>query len=249
MSQITRLFNIYLHVLSSSLVCRLSLQCSQWIFSIVSVIAINGPCFTQILEQAAVMSAINWWWLHRKNTGCVPFLPAISFTLNMTSSRQNMEGMNRSLNATSDHHSDDIRQVIQHPNPDIEQQVEACEKSIIGKVLSEKRMSPYQAEDATHLIWPDLIGNFYLRCPAPNIFVIKFDERDDLNFVLVGTPWSLDGKLFIIHAWNPTINYRELDFQNQTFWTALKNLPLEFMNSVVPRQMGSLIGNVLKVDP
>lgn len=138
MSKVARLFNNYLHVLSSSLVCRLlattfeyahldnylllvSFQCSQWLFHIVRVIEITYPRSTQILEPIAVTNAINWWWVHPTNTGFIPFLLAISLLLSTASSRQNLEGMNRSLNDASDHHSEEIKRVIQHPNPDIEQ--------------------------------------------------------------------------------------------------------------------------------
>ncbi|RZC49685.1 hypothetical protein C5167_018106 [Papaver somniferum] len=71
----------------------------------------------------------------------------------------------------------------------------------------------------------------------------------DYNNVLTGAPWNVDGYLMVLKEWHPTNDPRNIDFSIQQYWLDIKKLPPEFLNAEVVHQIGSIAGNVLKLEP
>ncbi|XP_026420215.1 uncharacterized protein LOC113316211 [Papaver somniferum] len=97
---------------------------------------------------------------------------------------------------------------------------------------------PFLAEDDLQVIEIDT-----------NIMVFKFKDLDTLKKIFVTRPWSITGYLVMLHHYNPTIPYQELDWTNQAFWIQLRHLLLEHLKVDTVRKIGALMGEVIVVDP
>ncbi|RZC45927.1 hypothetical protein C5167_038886 [Papaver somniferum] len=145
--------------------------------------------------------------------------------------------------------SDDIREVVNVAQINPRLVLQGQEFNIIGKVITSSTMSRGQAERFARQIWGNNVGDFELRKKSKNLFTVKFETKEEWKWVLSEAPWCLDGFLWIIKPWNPTQNYGDMSFDKQQFWVIFKDLPREFLNVFVAREMGLILGEVLELDP
>uniref|UniRef100_A0A2N9J7Z2 Reverse transcriptase domain-containing protein n=1 Tax=Fagus sylvatica TaxID=28930 RepID=A0A2N9J7Z2_FAGSY len=89
-------------------------------------------------------------------------------------------------------------------------------------------------------------NSFYLQDVGDNIVLIEFEERSDLERVLLGEPWSYDKYLIAFQRVREGTAVEELPFNKVDFWVQLHNLPILCMKKAVAEQLGRSIGEVVR---
>ena len=81
-----------------------------------------------------------------------------------------------------------------------------------------------------------------------DFFLIRFSSSEDYDFVLRGGPWFIGGHYLAIMPWEPYFKASEAKLSSVAVWVRLPELPIEFYEASVLREIGSVIGPVLRVD-
>lgn len=81
-----------------------------------------------------------------------------------------------------------------------------------------------------------------------DFFLIKFSDDGDYDKVLRGGPWFIGEHFLAIKPWEPYFKASEANFTSVAVWVRLLELPIEFYDNTVLRQIGSAIGTVLRID-
>ena len=89
-------------------------------------------------------------------------------------------------------------------------------------------------------------NSFSLQDVGDNIVLIEFEERSDLERVLLWEPWSYDKYLIAFQQMGDGIAVEELPFNKVDFWVQIHNLPILCMKKSVVETMGKSIGEVLR---
>ncbi|XP_075633855.1 uncharacterized protein LOC142606378 [Castanea sativa] len=79
-------------------------------------------------------------------------------------------------------------------------------------------------------------------------FLIRFSCSDDYDNVLQGGPWFIGENFLAIKPWEPYFKAYEAKLTSMAIWVRLPELPIEFYNASVLKEIGSLIGPVLRID-
>ena len=81
-----------------------------------------------------------------------------------------------------------------------------------------------------------------------SFFLIRFNDSDDFDKVLRGDPWFIGGQFLVIKPWEPYFIAFESKLTSVAVWVRFPELPIEFYDAVVLREIGSVIGPVLRID-
>nr|POE70881.1 hypothetical protein CFP56_76266 [Quercus suber] len=79
-------------------------------------------------------------------------------------------------------------------------------------------------------------------------FLIRFSSTDDYDKVLRGGPWLIGGHFLAIKQWEPYFKASEAKLTSIAAWVRLPKLPIEFYDTSVLKEIGSVIGPVLRID-
>ena len=81
-----------------------------------------------------------------------------------------------------------------------------------------------------------------------DFFLIKFDQRSNYDKVLQGGPWFIGEHFLAIKPWKPYFKASEASFSSVAVWMKFLELPIEFYDPLVLREIGSAIRPVLRID-
>ena len=81
-----------------------------------------------------------------------------------------------------------------------------------------------------------------------DFFLIKFSAEEDYDKVLHGGPWFIGGHFLTIKPWKPYFKASEAKFSSVAVWVRLPELPIEFYDKIVLKEIGNAIGPVLRID-
>ncbi|KAF3969100.1 hypothetical protein CMV_007073 [Castanea mollissima] len=73
-------------------------------------------------------------------------------------------------------------------------------------------------------------------------FLIKFSEDSDYEKVLQGGPWFIEKHFLAIKPWEPYFKASKSTFSFVAVWIRFPELPIEFYDPLVLREIGSTIG-------
>ena len=79
-------------------------------------------------------------------------------------------------------------------------------------------------------------------------FLIRFSCSEDFDFVLRGGPWFIGGHYLAIMPWEPYFKAFEAKLSFVAVWVRLLKLPMEFYEASILKEIGSVIGPVLRID-
>nr|POE93131.1 hypothetical protein CFP56_58935 [Quercus suber] len=79
-------------------------------------------------------------------------------------------------------------------------------------------------------------------------FLIKFYCRDDYDKVLRGGPWFIGEHFLAIKPWEPYFRASGDNLKSVVVWVRFPELPIEFYDMEVLKEIGSAIGPVLRID-
>jgi len=81
-----------------------------------------------------------------------------------------------------------------------------------------------------------------------DFFLIKFSSMEDYDKVLRGGPWFVGEHFLTIRPWEPYFKASEAKFSSVAVWVRLPELPIEFYDREVLKEIGEAIGPVLRID-
>ena len=79
-------------------------------------------------------------------------------------------------------------------------------------------------------------------------FLIRFSCSDDFDRVLRGSPWFIGEHFLAIKPWEPYFKASKAKLTLVAVWVRLPELPIEFYDASVLKEIGSVIGPVLRVN-
>lgn len=83
---------------------------------------------------------------------------------------------------------------------------------------------------------------------CPNLFLVKFENHLDKQRVMQGCPWLFDSGLFFLKEFDGCIPPSKMDFNRESFWIHMYNLPLASMNEFMENFIGSTFRLVMDYD-
>ena len=81
-----------------------------------------------------------------------------------------------------------------------------------------------------------------------DFFLIKFSDDSDYDKVLRGDPWFIGEHFLAIKPWEPYFKASEATFSVVVVWIRFPELPIEFYDSSVLREIGGAIRPILRID-
>nr|POE60661.1 uncharacterized protein CFP56_41048 [Quercus suber] len=81
-----------------------------------------------------------------------------------------------------------------------------------------------------------------------DFFLVRFSAQEDLETVLKKGPWFIGEHFLSIHKWEANFKPLEALITLVAVWVCLNELPIEYYDARVLRQIGQALGNVLRVD-
>ena len=81
-----------------------------------------------------------------------------------------------------------------------------------------------------------------------DFFLIKFELQTNLDEALKKGPWFVGQKFLDIRQWEPEFKASKTTCSSITVWIRLPELPIEFYDPIMLKNMRSTIGPVLRID-
>ena len=81
-----------------------------------------------------------------------------------------------------------------------------------------------------------------------DFFLIRFSSTEDYDKVLRGGPWFVGEHFLAIRPWEPYFKASEAKLSSVAVWVRLFELPIEFYDREVLKEIGKAIGPVLCID-
>lgn len=79
-------------------------------------------------------------------------------------------------------------------------------------------------------------------------FLIRFSAKEDYGKALKDGPWFVSGHYLSMRNWEPNFNPSKANVATIAVWVRLPNLPIEYYEPSVLRDIGKAIGPVLRID-
>ncbi|XP_075667014.1 uncharacterized protein At4g02000-like [Castanea sativa] len=81
-----------------------------------------------------------------------------------------------------------------------------------------------------------------------DFILIRFSSINDYDKVLRGGPWIIGEYFLAIKPWEPYFKVFEAKLTSVVVWVRFSELPIEFYDAFILKEIGSVIGLVLRID-
>ncbi|RYR16647.1 hypothetical protein Ahy_B04g073681 [Arachis hypogaea] len=111
-------------------------------------------------------------------------------------------------------------EVLRFEDEDIQESIEKCKRSLIGKLLADRKFSSGTLEAALYAIWRQLEG-FRVMDHGKNLFQFFFSSEVDMLRVEKGGPWSFKNYILHLKRWREDNPIDEKEFSCVPIWIQL----------------------------
>jgi hypothetical protein len=134
-------------------------------------------------------------------------------------------------------------QYFVYPETIIQEGVQACSKSILGKIITDKTIYASSIQNGLESIWGAPQG---LKVQEIEGKILQFfmDKEEDQERILQGNPWIFRNSWLIIKPWDRETDPQSLDFNHVPIWVQLWGLPQHCKTKSMGESLGSLMGKV-----
>nr|POF19788.1 hypothetical protein CFP56_24785 [Quercus suber] len=80
-----------------------------------------------------------------------------------------------------------------------------------------------------------------------DFFLIKFSMQEDHTKVLKEGPWFVEGHYLSIRSWEPNFRPSSANLSSVVVWICLLELPIEYYDHSVLKEIGEAIGPILRI--
>lgn len=138
--------------------------------------------------------------------------------------------------------------VVIHDEIDIQEGMDDWAHSIIAKVFYEDTLSFGAAEKVARRIWKN-IGDFRFSHHDKNMYIIIFEKEADYKFLLKKKYSSFNGRLVLMHHWDPLVDANTLNWDLVVVEFELRHPPQEYQSRAFTDRLRGFVGTVMDVDP
>jgi hypothetical protein len=130
-----------------------------------------------------------------------------------------------------------------YPEKIVKEGVSACQRSILGKLITNKPVHVNSIQMGLDNIWGYPSG---LKVQEIEGKILQFfmDENLDQERILLGNPWIFRNSWLIVHPWDRNSDPSLLDFDHAPVWVQLWGLPPHCKTKQMGRCIGELLGKV-----
>ncbi|KAF5203904.1 zinc knuckle (CCHC-type) family protein [Thalictrum thalictroides] len=124
---------------------------------------------------------------------------------------------------------------------------ERWSRTLIGKLQTKKWFGEKEIRKELVRNW-NTTGKFDFSMVAEGICTVVFNKEADYTFVLENGPWDIHGFVMSFKEWSRDIILSDFEFPFFPMWIQIFGLPLERHSAKNVNMIGTLFGQVLKVD-
>ncbi|MCH94497.1 DUF4283 domain protein, partial [Trifolium medium] len=126
---------------------------------------------------------------------------------------------------------------------EIHEGISACNRSIIGKILTDKSIHVSSIQNGLESIWGAPEG-LQLQELGGRILQFFMNNQDDQDRILQGNPWIFRNSWLVVKPWDRETDIHTLDFDHVPVWIQLWGLPPHCKTKQMGESLGALMGKV-----
>lgn len=118
---------------------------------------------------------------------------------------------------------------------------------LAGKFCTKRRVNLESVARVLKTVWRTE-ENFELHDMGENKVLFQFGLKEDLDKVLLMSPWSFDKYILLLHKLEAGETVTKVKFDRVSFWVQVHGLPTMYQTKDAGRLIGETLGKVEKVD-
>ncbi|RYR49961.1 hypothetical protein Ahy_A07g036487 [Arachis hypogaea] len=138
-------------------------------------------------------------------------------------------------------------QIIQFGEEDIKEGLEKCTRSLVGRLMADRKFSAGTLEAALLAIWRQPVG-FKILDHGGNVFQLFFEKEIEMIRIENGAPWLFKNYILNLKRWKGEDSIVETEFLKVPIWIQLWGLPEHCKTKELGRKLGRVMGEVMDVD-
>ncbi|RYQ87864.1 hypothetical protein Ahy_B09g095407 [Arachis hypogaea] len=138
-------------------------------------------------------------------------------------------------------------QIIQFGEEDIKEGLEKCTRSLVGRLMADRKFSAGTLEAALLAIWRQPVG-FKVLDHGGNVFQFFFEKEIEMIRIENGAPWLFKNYILNLKRWKGEDSMVETEFLKVPIWIQLWGLPEHCKTKELGRKLGRVMGEVMDVD-
>ncbi|EOY19851.1 Zinc finger, CCHC-type-like protein [Theobroma cacao] len=119
---------------------------------------------------------------------------------------------------------------------------------LIGSVWEGKKVNKDAMVRTLCNLWKSK-GNLTIKEIQENIFLFRFEDKEDYERIREGRPWCFDRNIVVLKEFDEVfMEPEDVDYGKEEFWIHILGLPTRFMEREVACAIGNTIARFIKVD-
>nr|XP_025692947.1 uncharacterized protein LOC112795221 [Arachis hypogaea] len=136
--------------------------------------------------------------------------------------------------------------VISYANEDIQEGIEKCSKSLIGRLLADRQFSRGTLEAAIYAIWSQPEG-FKVLEHGSNLYQFFFEKEIDVLRIEKGAPWIFKNYILNLKQWRENFPVCDAEFTSVPIWIQIWGFLEQCKTKGLEKRIGETLGEVLDV--
>jgi hypothetical protein len=130
-----------------------------------------------------------------------------------------------------------------YPETVINNGLNACQKSVLGKIITEKSIHINSIQRGLESIWGSPAG---LKIHEIEKGILQFfmDRKYNQERILLGNPWVFRNSWLILKPWDRQMDPKCIDFNHAPVWVQMLGLPAHCKTKEMGESLGSMMGTV-----
>ncbi|MCH93704.1 DUF4283 domain protein, partial [Trifolium medium] len=130
-----------------------------------------------------------------------------------------------------------------YPETVINEGINACKKSLLGKIITDKSIHVSSIQNGLESIWGSPQG---LKIQEIEGGILQFfmQKNIDQERILLGNPWIFRNSWLLVKAWDRKTGPKLVDFTQAPVWIQLWGLPPHCKTKKMGESIGNLLGKV-----
>lgn len=120
---------------------------------------------------------------------------------------------------------------------------------LVGSLLSDRKINFMAMKDTLASIWRPVKGVYMEETSYPNLFIIKFFHKLDMQRVLDDGPWTFNQQVLLIKKLDGEEQLSELNISELYIWLQVYDLPIGFHSEFIFKSIGNYVGKFVASDP
>ena len=115
--------------------------------------------------------------------------------------------------------------------------------SIAAKFLTRRAINMEVIAKTFNPLWRAKNG-FKIQSFGDHKFLFIFDNKEDVDRILEGEPWTFDKHLVVMNRYEDESTLQDVKFEKTKLWVQLHGIPIKYMTIEAAKKIGSVLGEV-----